>query len=272
MSNKKRQHFLLFSILISTLFLTACSMEIQHDLNEREANEIVDVLKKHGIEASKMINTSGRVPSYTLIVSKSESLRTIKVLQENNLPRRKEKGFNEIYGKGGMIPTATEERAKYLMALSGELSRTLKRISGVLDARVHLVIPKEKVLKNPDQKQVEPTASVLLVIRSKPRPMLRKTQVQSLIAGSLESLRRERVNVIMIPKQGTAAPESEDNAGTTQVLIVRVAKSDATKLKMLLGAMILGLVIFLGLFVWFFMRTASLKNQLKAMNSNFSDS
>jgi len=247
-------------------------MPIQHKLKEREANEIITVLKKNGIEATKLKDESGREVLWTIVIPKSEAQKTLRILQENSLPRRKDKGFNEIYGAAGMIPTATEERAKYLMAISGEMARTLKRIDGVLDARVHIVIPKQKILKNPTDKPPPPRASVLLIIRARPRPLLKKRQVKQLVAGSLESLAQKDISVVMIPRvkvsTSGASKDGGDAEGTTAVMMIRVAKADAMKLKIILGLMILGLVVFLGLFVWFFMRSASLKNRLKSLENN----
>ena len=50
--------------------------------------------------------------------------------------RPRQDGFGEIFGKGSLVPTPTEERALYVEALSGELARTLESVEGVTSARV----------------------------------------------------------------------------------------------------------------------------------------
>lgn len=265
MNATRHQRMFWIVLLLSILWLTGCTVQLQHNLTEREANDMITLFKKNGIEATKLENKEGRVPTWTITVDKGEMQKALRIMRDNNLPRRKEQGFQELYGKAGMIPTASEERAKYLMALSGELSRTFKRVDGVLDARVHLVLPKKQVLKDPTKKAPRPRASVMLIVRANPRPLLRKKQVQAMVSGSIEKLQRSDISVIMIPQRGVAeATGGGDGEALTNVLMVRVARSDSMKLKMMLGLMILGLVIFLGLFVFFFMRAASLKNQLKA--------
>ena len=50
--------------------------------------------------------------------------------------------------------------AKTMQAITGELARTLKSIDGILDARVHVVIPEESVLRTKEDEKPETTAAV----------------------------------------------------------------------------------------------------------------
>ena len=49
--------------------------------------------------------------------------------------------LERTFAQASLVPTATEERVRAAQALSGELSRSLERLEGVLDARVHLSLP-----------------------------------------------------------------------------------------------------------------------------------
>lgn len=283
MKPKQRHGILGFLFLLFVCPLWGCTTEVQHGLTEHQANKIIVLLSRGGIQASKLQSGEGRNITWTIMTGKSDVVRAIKLLQKNNLPPRKVKGFSEVYGKSGMIPTAAEEKAKYLMALSGELHKTLKKIHGVLDARVHIVIPKDQILKTPDQKQAKPTASVLLMVsvgqfrsgkkKSQWKQLLRRDTTR-LVAGSIEKIAVANVSVVIREvKDLSASTGSTDSGGsvsgganvqTTSVLTVTVATEHAMKLRIILGLMSFLLLLFIGLFLLFFTKAASLKNKVKA--------
>lgn len=267
-----------FFLFVACLFLFGCSAELQEGLTERQANRILTLLKGKGIAAQKSKDPGAKPPYNWKIagVAQADIPKAIRLLHANNLPAKKVKGFADIYGGGGMkIPTKTEERAKYQMALSGELVNTLKRIQGVIDARVHLVIPEEKILQRPGQVQAKPSASVLIMHRANTRILITIQQIKTLIAGSLESLDASRVNVVIVRQkmsQAAAGGDSADDSSspTTGILggFVSVAKGDAMTLKIILIVLALLLVVFISLFIWQFMRASSMKNQIDAVGVN----
>ena len=263
-------------LLFLPFILLGCSLPIQHGLTEREANEIVVVLARHGIEGTKEADKSGREVTWKVIVPKSDASRSFKILREFDLPRRKVAGFAKIFGKSGLIPTATEEKAKLLQAISGELIKTLKAVDGIVDAHVHIVIPADKILRRQGEKKPQPTASVLLKIRQergKPAPISIR-DVRKLVAGSVEALRPSEVTVVttVATRVLGATQISPTSAGgvsklviprTVSVLSVRVLKADATKLKLILGGLsVLFLLSLVGLAV-FFLKVSSLKGQVQ---------
>jgi type III secretion protein J len=256
-------------------FLAGCTMEIQHGLSEREANEILVLLSKSqpAIEATKLKDASGREVKWTIVVSKSDAPRAISILQAQNLPRRKEKGLKELYSQTGMIPTETQERARLMMAISGDLNRTLKSISGVLKAKVLAAIPKEKSILRPGEKPPSPTASVFLLVnpgqfKTMAAKKVLEQEATKLVLGSIPRILRKDVHIV-IRDGGFSAPmggKSTDGGGAAlrRVLFVRVEASDAMKLKALMfgGFGLIGVLGIMCLLLFF--RASSLKQQLNA--------
>lgn len=250
-------------------------MPIQGGLTERQANTILVLLAKATppITATKHKNTEGREPTWDIVVSSSDAPRAIELMQANNMPPKKDVGFEEIYGKSGMIPTATEERAKFMMALTGELQRTLKMIPGVLNARVHLMIPQEKLLRAPGEQQPLPEASVLItaknpIVRAKTMRMNLEKDIKKIVAGGMERLKSDMIKVVIRSAETIEDTSSSTGSGSgadyNTVVMFRVAPGDANKLKMVLATMVAMLGVFIVLFLLFFFRSASLKNQLRA--------
>ena len=122
------------------------------------------------------------------------SVMAWRILQDNGLPRQKVKGLEEVFSTTGMIPTASEEKARLLMALAGELNRTLKSVQGVVDARVQVVLPDNSPLLERSQWS-PPTASVLIKYRGAQSP-LTQDEVKNLVARGIEGLQADNVAIV----------------------------------------------------------------------------
>ena len=95
----------------------------------------------------------------------------------------------------GLIPTPSEQQEAHLLRLSARVERSLLTIDGVLDARVHLVLPSPPRTR-PDA-PVEAKASAL--IKHEPEVTLTPEQLAAFIAGAVPGLSPEQVHVITSP-------------------------------------------------------------------------
>lgn len=181
-----------------------CRSEIIHGLEEGQANALQSALSQRGIEAEK-VQESGRDPRWTLRVQRERSSEAIRLLAELGLPRRKADGFSELFGKGSLVPSPTEERALYLQALSGEVARTLETVDEVISARVHLVLPPPP---RPGQPSSEAKASALLRVRPGSRGRLLEMQndLRALVAGGVEGLAPAAVTMVIREAENASLP------------------------------------------------------------------
>jgi type III secretion protein J len=186
-------------VLGLALILCGCvTHELQTGLSEQDAQEIVVLLNEHGIDASagKAASEKKGEEKWSVVIKGGDQnlARAWRVLQENGLPRQKDHGLEDVFSNAGMIPTATEERARLLLGTSGEISRTLKSVDGVVDAHVLIVMPDSSpILDKTDR--VPPTASVLIKYRGDASP-LSEEDVKKLVARAVEGLQAENVAVI----------------------------------------------------------------------------
>ena len=93
-----------------------------------------------------------------------------------------------------MIPTAAEEKARMVVGLAGELTRTLRSLPGVVDARVHVVLPDTSSLI--DEKGKAATTTSVLVRYRGDRPPLTDDEIRGLVAKGVEGLAAENVDVV----------------------------------------------------------------------------
>ena len=102
-------------------------------------------------------------------------------------------GF-EIFDKTNLGITEFVQRLNYIRAIQGELTRTIKQLSEVDTARVHIAIPERSIFTEKDQK---PTASI--VLKLKPGRTLNQAQVGGilhLVSSSVEGLKPQAVTVL----------------------------------------------------------------------------
>lgn len=196
-------------LFAAVLALGGCKQTLQHGLDEAQANEIESLLHGAGIDARKA-KEGGRDARYSIEVPEESAAAALKLLNDYGLPREKAPGFGEVFGKGSMVPTAVEENALFLHALSGELARTLGALEGVVSARVHVVASPAHQTSSL-RKPLQPRASVLLKVRNGSMETIesRKAEIQSLVAGSVEGLEGASVSVMLselpVPPNKTVA-------------------------------------------------------------------
>ena len=254
------------SILIGSL---SCGSEtIVHEVDEREANKIIEILADREIMATKGMVDTGRKVYFTISVPTSNKLPAIKLLNNYQLPTPKDMGYTEVFGgadSGGLIPTNAEERAKTLQALEGEIQKQLKLIEGILDVQVQIVMPEEDALRT-TQEQISPTtASVTIKYMpgtggSKP---LSEPQVQAIVAAGVEKLTPDKVVVVMTPGGGTTRKAAADRRATETRRSGKGFWSQPIKRLNIIGIAVLGFVLFLCLgLIYAQLRLRSVRSRL----------
>jgi flagellar M-ring protein FliF len=129
----------------------------------------------------------------TILVPDSQKYQLRLDLANNNLPNGNIVGF-ESFNQTRFGETESEQKIRYVVALQGELERTIGRIDGVEDVRVHIVQPQPALFVQ-DEKQA--TASVL--IKLKQGHTLEGPQVLGitrLVSSGVEGLKPENVSII----------------------------------------------------------------------------
>ena len=195
----KARFFRLLSVVCLSLLLSACvTHTLQSALSEEDAQEIVVLLNQNGIEASavKAAGEKKGEETWSVVVHGGDQnlARAWRVLEANGLPRQKDRGLEDVFANSGMIPTATEEKARLLVGISGEISRTLKSIAGVVDAHVLVVLPDSSPLLDKSER-TPPTASVLIKYSGNDVP-LNEDDVKKLVGRAVEGLQPENVAVV----------------------------------------------------------------------------
>jgi type III secretion protein J len=182
---------------LALLLLSGCAgEELLHGLDELQANELLVALDEGGVVGEKR-REEGREGGWIVTVPGRAAGRARRIVSDRELPRPKPPGFGEVFGGGGMVPTPVEEHARYLHALSGELSRSLNSLDGVVEARVHLGLPQDDPLQPGERRP--PRAAVLLRCRPASCAAVRAMdpEIRALVAGSTGGLAAEAVSLLV---------------------------------------------------------------------------
>ena len=177
--------------VLAAAMMTGCGKEttLHSGLEERQANLVLAALLDAGISCSK---TPGEEGTWNVMVDESRFAEAVNLLESQGLPRRSFNGIGEVFKKTGMISSPSEERIRFMDALAQDLSRTISGIDGVIDARVHIVLPEN----DPFARNALPS-SAAVAIRSRWDTDLSDVipSVKGLVKNAIEGLTAEKIMV-----------------------------------------------------------------------------
>ena len=185
--------------LACLMLLAGCSnQELYSQLSERQANEMIAVLRSAGIDAEKQ-SQEGR---YSILTAHADFSQAVRTLSAQGYPRETFDSMGKVFKREGFVSSPLEERARLVHAMSQEISNTLANIDGVVTARVHLVVPD----RNPLIDKPQPAAAAVF-IKHRPDKDLsgHVTQIKALVVNSIEGLAYDNVTVALFPAEGIGA-------------------------------------------------------------------
>lgn len=191
-------------VAVLSLLLAACGsrVDLLGTMAPEDANEVLAALLKAGIPADKEVVKEGvhvRVPD-------DRVGQALQILRDNGLPRERFDGMGQIFKKEGLISSPLEERARYIYALSQELSDTLSKIDGVLYARVHVVLPERGTAGDSG---TPATAAVFIKHQDGMSLELLQPQIRRLVTNSIPGLTSERVSIVLVPAMPSSMQQDQ---------------------------------------------------------------
>ena len=177
--------------LAAALLLAGCDKEatLHSGLGERQANLVMAALLDAGITCRK---TPGEEGTWNVLCSEAKFAQAVNLLERQGLPREPRQGIGEVFKKTGMISSPSEERIRFMDALAQDIARTISMIEGVVDARVHVVLPEN----DPFARNALPS-SAAVAIRSRWNADITDLvpSVKALVKNAIEGLQYEKIQV-----------------------------------------------------------------------------
>ncbi len=192
------------SLVLLALFSRTEYQVLFAGLSGDDAGAVVTALQERGVQYKLAENGT------TVLVPHNQVDEMRIALATAGMPTGGVVGF-EIFNTTRLGETEADRQLRFQWALQGELTRTIRQINEIADARIHIVLPKRSLFISESQAA---TATVLLQL--KPGVQLAKGQVRAianLVSTSVEGLTPE--NITIVDTRGTvlSAPALNGAAG-----------------------------------------------------------
>ncbi len=224
-------------LLLALLALCGCKQQLYSSLSERDANEMIAVLASRGLQADKVAAEKG---DFKIELDRSDFSAAIEALRNHGLPRAKYASIGEVFKKDGLVTTANAERLRFMYAMSDELSRTLSMIDGVVEARVHPVLPGGDPLTD---KLTPASASVFIKHTPDANLTLLAPAIKDLVVSSIEGLSYDKVSLTFVP--------ASKIAGSSTIPEIAAAASSSLLSPSSIGIGLAAVLLSLGILLFF---------------------
>jgi len=203
------------AVISLAVLLAGCRTQIQHGLDERDANEIITELTARGFDAKKVAE-KGKKPTWAIELDDAKSTDALRVLTELKLPRKARKTTQSLVETASLIETPQAEKLRALEAQEGDIEEALETMDGVKSASVELVVPQAP---RPGTAVTPSKASVLLRVQPEALERLQqqRAELRALVAASVDGLKSDDVVLVLdavavqapvVPLAIQAPPES----------------------------------------------------------------
>ena len=192
------------------------------ELDTREAGQIVAVLERQKV--AHQLGAGGT----QILVPADQVSRLRAVLARDGLPSGGSIGYELLDRGDGITASQFQQKMAETRAMEGEIARSIRTISGVKGARVHLVLPRREPFAREKQ---EAQASVMLTTVGASR--LDKEAIQAivnLVASAVPGLRPRNISVV--DNRGTLLARAGEAMGPTAVAMGTEEIRRATELRL----------------------------------------
>lgn len=213
------------------LLLVGCGeTDLYTNLQEKEANEMIAILLQKGISATKKAGTEN---TWNVYSDRTQFALAVDVLKDRGYPKDRFASIGEVFQKSGLVSSPLEERVRFMYALSENLSKTLTLISGVVTARVHIVLPEA----DPYSEKITPSSAAVFITHLPDADIEESVrEIKYLVTNSIEGLDYEKVTVALFPTTLSSAETVVSNReALTNILGIRVAHASVGLLWILFG-------------------------------------
>lgn len=221
------------SLVLLLLMSVACEeTAIVHDLNERDANEVIVLLARNNIKATKQKEERNQEIFWKIAVSADDNTRARSILVANNLPRIRQGGLKGICEDTSMIVTEETEKCRKLLAYKGEIINSLESVPGVVSADVVLNIPDKVEFPDENTPIARPTAAVTVkyLTDANVKTKLTEGKIQDFVANSISGLDARDVAVIIsyLEQKIDEPTQKDNNKDSEPVVLGQQENSDGT--------------------------------------------
>lgn len=226
------------------LYASGCgSTPVADDIGQRDANQLVSLLRDHGITA-QVTKARGSKGRYSVSVSDDRYVDAAGILTRLGLPADKKASFEDLTAANGIIPVSREVEALRLDRA------TASEIEGLLQARADVAAVSVLVRARSSEGKGAPSATV--VMQKKSGAQIRPDDIREISTRAVPGLKAEDVFISISDSRTSTGGEDKSGETSTGELVSflgvsRVPSSDYQTLVFLFIALTVFVAVLAGL-------------------------
>ena len=208
------------------------------------------LLLEAGIDSERTPSGDGLV---NLSVDSSKIPAAVNLLKRNGYPRDQFVSLGDVFSSDGLVSSPLQERARYIYALSQDISETISQIDGVLVSRVHVVLGE----KDRNGREIKAPSASVFIKHAEGLPTGSLTpKIKDIVANGIENLGYQHVSVAYFQSSadsgvGVQTPQRNFKS----VLFLELAGDSLGRFYALLAVFAILLLLSLAGNAWLFMRS-----------------
>ncbi|MDE1196469.1 MAG: EscJ/YscJ/HrcJ family type III secretion inner membrane ring protein [Pseudomonas sp.] len=197
------------AVWLLCVFLVGCRQPtLLEGLDQPQANEVVSVLLRHNIAASK---SGGGKLGYSVNIQPADFAAAVDLLNVYALPSPQRLEVAQMFPADSLVASPRAEKARLFSALEQRLEQSLKSLGDVVSARVHVSYD---IDAGEGGRKMEPIhLSALLVHEIGVEPQLLISDVKRFLKNSFADIEYENISVVLSPR--SEIQHSMPSAGST---------------------------------------------------------
>lgn len=187
----------IISMLSLILLLASCKQQdLLEGLTQQQANEILAVLQKNYIEGEK--HSTGK-DGYTISVNKDDFPSAVELMRIYGLPSQPSIEISQVFPADSLVSSPIAEKARLYSGIEQRLEQSLKLISGVYNARIH--VSYDGVKDTPGKKESKMHISALVIYNPDTmEPSEQKIEsIKRFLKNSFSEVEYNNISVVLTP-------------------------------------------------------------------------
>lgn len=194
-------------LVLLCLMLVGCRQpSLLEGLDQQQANEVVSVLQRNNITASKINN--GKL-GHSVYIAQADFPAAVDLLTLYSLPSKPRVEIAQMFPADSLVASPRAEKARLYSALEQRLEQSLTTLAGVVSARVHVSYDLESGESRRNAVPIH--LSALVVYERDIEPLLLINDVKRFLKNSFSAMDYDHISVVL-SKRGLiqhAAPSLE---------------------------------------------------------------
>lgn len=180
-------------LVLTILFISGCNDEkVLDSLTQEQANQTLSILQQHNISAWKNGNLKA---GYTISVHATENTAALSIINQYQLPWAADVQIGNAFPDSSLVSSPGAEQARVRSLQEQRLEQSLRIISQVVNARVHISYP--YFTNDLSGKNSASHIGILISYKGEIDENIFISQIKSLIKNSIDDIRYENISVVL---------------------------------------------------------------------------